>query len=276
MIDRTHALPVVRQCHLLALSRSTVYSQPQPVSEAALALMRRIDALHLDYPFAGARMLRDLLRREGHTIGRKRVRTLMTRMGIEAVYRKPNTSQRHMAHEVYPYLLRNLTITRPNHVWAADITYIPMRRGFVYLFAVLDWASRRVLAWRLSNTLTTDFCMEAVQEAITRYGTPDIFNTDQGCQFTSLEFTGLLKDHGIQISMDGKGCWRDNVFVERLWKSIKYEEVYLHAYETVGAAHQGLERYLTFYNQTRPHQALDGHTPDGVYVDNLPARRTAA
>ena len=276
MIDRTHALPVVRQCHILALSRSTVYSQPQPVSEAALALMRRIDALHLDYPFAGARMLRDLLRREGHTIGRKRVRTLMTRMGIEAVYRKPHTSQRHLAHAVYPYLLRNLTITRPNHVWAADITYIPMRRGVVYLFAVLDWASRRVLAWRLSNTLTTDFCLEAVQEAITRYGTPDIFNTDQGCQFTSLEFTGLLKDQGIQISMDGKGCWRDNVFVERLWKSIKYEEVYLHAYETVRAAHQGLERYLTFYNQIRPHRALDGHTPNGVYVDNLPPRLTAA
>ena len=276
MIDRTHALPVVRQCHILALSRSTVYSQPQPVSEAALALMRRIDALHLDYPFAGARMLRDLLRREGHAIGRKRVRTLMTRMGIEAVYRKPHTSQRHLAHAVYPYLLRNLTITRPNHVWAADITYIPMRRGFVYLFAVLDWASRRVLAWRLSNTLTTDFCLEAVQEAITRYGTPDIFNTDQGCQFTSLEFTGLLKDQGIQISMDGKGCWRDNVFVERLWKSIKYEEVYLHAYETVRAAHQGLERYLTFYNQIRPHRALDGHTPNGVYVDNLPPRLTAA
>ena len=276
MIDRTHALPVVRQCHILALSRSTVYSQPQPVSEAALALMRRIDALHLDYPFAGARMLRDLLRREGHAIGRKRVRTLMTRMGIEAVYRKPHTSQRHLAHAVYPYLLRNLTITRPNHVWAADITYIPMRRGVVYLFAVLDWASRRVLAWRLSNTLTTDFCLEAVQEAITRYGTPDIFNTDQGCQFTSLEFTGLLKDQGIQISMDGKGCWRDNVFVERLWKSIKYEEVYLHAYETVRAAHQGLERYLTFYNQIRPHRALDGHTPNGVYVDNLPPRLTAA
>ena len=177
---------------------------------------------------------------------------------------------------MYPYLLRHLEITRPNHVWAADITYIPMQRGFVYLCAVMDWSSRRVLAWRLSNTLTTDFCMEAVQEAITRYGKPDIFNTDQGCQFTSLEFTGLLKDQGIQISMDGKGCWRDNVFVERLWKSIKYEEVYLHAYETVSAAQQGLERYVTFYNQTRPHRALDGHTPDGVYFDNLPARRTAA
>ena len=276
MIDRTHALPVVRQCHILALSRSTAYYQPQPVSDADLALMRRIDELHLAHPFAGARMLRDLLRRKGYPIGRKRVRTLMTRMGINAVYRKPQTSQRHPAHRVYPYLLRHLEITRSNHVWAADITYIPMQRGFVYLFAVLDWASRRVLAWRLSNTLTTDFCLDAVQEAITQYGTPTILNTDQGCQFTSLEFTGLLKDHGIQISMDGKGCWRDNVFVERLWRSIKYEEVYLHAYESVSAAQQGLERYLTFYNQTRPHRALDGRTPDGVYADNLPARRTAA
>ena len=276
MIDRTHALPIVRQCHLLALARSTAYYQPQPVSDPDLALMRRIDALHLDYPFAGARMLRDLLRRESHTIGRKRVCTLMTRMGIESVYRKPHTSQRHPAHTVYPSLLRHLEITRSNHVWAADITYIPMRRGFVYLFAVLDWASRRVLAWRLSNTLTTDFCLEAVQEAITRYGTPDIFNTDQGSQFTSLEFTGLLKAHGMAISMDGQGCWRDNVLVERLWKSIKYEEVSLHAYETVSAAQQGLERDLPFYTQIRPHQALDGHTPNGVYVDNLPTRLTAA
>jgi putative transposase len=172
--------------------------------------------------------------------------------------------------------LRDLTISRPNHVWAADITYIPMARGFVYLFAVLDWASRRVLAWRLSNTLTTDFCLDAVQDAVGRYGPPEIFNTDQGCPFTSQEFTGLLTHHGIQISMDGTGCWRDNVFVERLWRSIKYEEVYVHAYETVSAAHQGLERYLTFYNQTRPHQALDGKTPDQVYSDNLTARLTAA
>ena len=276
MITRTHALPVVRQCQILKVSRSTAYYQPTPVSATELALMRRIDELHLAHPFAGARMLRDLLRQEGHPIGRKRVRTLMTRMGIEAVYRKPYTSQRHPAHTVHPYLLRHLEIMRPNHVWAADLTYIPMKRGFVYLFAVLDWASRRVLAWRLSNTLTTDFCREAVQEALTSYGTPEIFNTDQGCQFTSLEFTGLLKEHGLQISMDGTGCWRDNVFVERLWKSIKYEEVYLHAYETVSAAQQGLARYLTFYNQTRPHRALDGHTPDGVYFDNLPARRTAA
>jgi len=276
MITPTHALSIVRQCQILELSRSTAYYQPTPVSAADLVLMRRIDELHLDHPFAGARMLRDLLRRAGHSIGRRYVSTLMTRMGITAVYRKPRTSARHLAHPVYPYLLRNVEITRPNHVWAADITYIPMRRGFVYLCVVLDWASRRVLAWRLSNTLTTDFCIEAVQEAITRAGVPEIFNTDQGCQFTSLEFTGLLKAHGIQISMDGTGCWRDNVFVERLWKSIKYEEVYLHAYETVGAAQQGLERYLTFYNQARPHRALDGRAPDGVYFDNLPTRLTAA
>jgi len=246
MINRTHALPVVRQCQLLELSRSTAYYQPPPVSAADLALMRRIDELHLNHPFAGARMLRHLLRREGHLIGLRHVSTLMTCMSIEAVYCKPHTSQRHPAHKVYPYLLRQLEITRPNHVWAADITYIPMQRGFVYLFAVLDWASRRVLAWRLSNTLTTDFCTAAVQEAVTNSGAPTIFNTDQGCQFTSLEFTGILKAHGIQISMNGTGCWRDSVFVERLWKSIKYEEVYLHAYETVGAAQQGLERYLTF------------------------------
>jgi putative transposase len=276
MIDRTPALPVVRQGQLLKLARSTTYDQPTPVSEAELALMRRIDALHLAHPFAGARMLRDLLQRDGHAIGRRHVATLMRRMGIEAVYRKPHTSQRHHAHNVYPYLLRDLEISRPNHVWAADITYIPMARGFVYLFAVLDWASRRVLAWRLSNALTTDFCLDAVQDAVGRYGPPEIFNTDQGCPFTSLEFTGLLTHHGIQISMDGKGCWRDNVFVERLWKSIKYEEVSLYADETVSAAHQGLERYLTFYNQTRPHRALDGKTPDQVYYDNLPARLTAA
>ena len=276
MIDRTHPLPVRWQCQLLKLARSTAYYHPTPISETTLALMRRIDALHLQYPFAGARMLRDLLRHEGHAIGRRRMATLMRRMGLEAVYRKPQLSRRHPGHRIYPYLLRDLTISRPNHVWAADITYIPMARGFVYLFAVLDWASRRVLAWRLSNTLTTDFCLDAVQEAVIRYGTPEIFNTDQGCQFTSQEFTELLTHHGIQISMDGKGCWRDNVLVERLWKSLKYEEVYLHAYETVGAAHQGLERYLMFYNQTRPHQALDGQTPDQVYYENRTTQQTAA
>ncbi len=277
MIDRTHPLPVRRQCQLLKLARSTAYYQPTPVSEATLVLMRRIDELHLQYPFAGARMLRDLLRQEGRAIGRRHVATLMRRMGIEALYRKPSLSRRQPGHQIYPYLLRDLTISRPNHVWAADITYIPMRRGFLYLFAVLDWASRRVLAWRLSNTLTTDFCLDAVQEAVVRYGTPELFNTDQGCQFTSHEFTELLTHHGIQRSMDGKGCWHDNVLGERLWKSIKYEEVYLHAYETAGAAHQGVAHYLTFYyNETRPHQALDGQTPDQVYYEHLTTRQTAA
>jgi putative transposase len=276
MIDRTHPLPVVRQCQLLQLARSTAYYQPRSVSDTTLALMRRIDELHLQYPFAGARMLRDLLRQEGHAIGRRQVATLMRRMGITAIYRMPRTTQRHPAHRIYPYLLRQLTIARPNHVWAADITYIPMKRGFVYLCAILDWASRRVLAWRLSNTLTTDFCLEAVQEAMAQFGRPEIFNTDQGCQFTSHEFTELLHDHGIQISMDGTGRWRDNVFVERLWRSLKYEEVYLHAYETVRNAQEGVARYITFYNKIRPHRALDGRTPDRVYCDDLPARPTAA
>ncbi|HEV2425350.1 MAG TPA: IS3 family transposase [Terriglobia bacterium] len=265
MIDRTHELPVTRQCRLLELSRSTVYYVPRPVSPADLALMRRIDELHLDYPFAGSRMLRDLLKWEGHAVGRRHVARLMKRMGIEALYRRRDTSRRHPAHPVYPYLLRDLTIERPNQVWAADITYIPMRRGFVYLMAVMDWVSRRVLAWRLSNTLTTDFCLDAVREAIARYGRPAIFNTDQGCQFTSGEFTGLLQAYGIAISMDGKGCWRDNVFVERLWKSIKYEEVYLKAYDSVGEAKANLEAYLRFYNTRRPHRALDGQSPDAVY-----------
>ena len=274
MIDHTHALPVVRQCQLLKLARSTAYYQPRSVSDTVLALMRRLDELHLQHPFAGARMLRDLLRREGYGVGRRQVATLMRRMGITAIYRMPRTSQRHPTHRIYPYLLRELTITRPNHVWAADITYIPMRRGFLYLFAILDWASRRVLAWRLSNTLTTDFCVEAVREAISQYGRPEIFNTDQGCQFTSQEFTGLLKDHDIQISMDGTGRWRDNVFVERLWRSLKYEEVYLQAYETVYDAQEGLAQYLTFYNQVRPHRALEGRTPEDIY--NLPTGHVAA
>lgn len=276
MIDRTHELPVARQCQILSLARSTAYYRPQDANAADLALMRRIDELHLEHPFAGSRMLRDMLKHEGHAIGRKHVATLMKKMGIEALYKKPNTSRRHPAHPVYPYLLRNLEVHRPNQVFAADITYIPMKRGFVYLFAVMDWASRRVLSWRLSNTLTTDFCIEAAQEAIQRYGKPEIFNTDQGSQFTSLEFTQLLKDHGIAISMDGKGCWRDNVFVERLWKSIKYEEVYLRAYETVSAAKSGIGRYLAFYNSRRPHSALVGDTPDAFYYRNLPTLEKAA
>jgi putative transposase len=276
MIDRTHNLPVARQCQILSLARSTAYYQPQEISEADLVLMRRIDDLHLEYPFAGSRMLRDILRRVGYSIGRKHVGTLMKKVGIEALYKKPNTSRSHPEHEVYPYLLRNMEINRANHVWAADISYIPMKRGFVYLFAVMDWASRRVLSWRLSNTLTTDFCIEAMQEAMHRHGTPEIFNTDQGSQFTSTEFTQLLKANGIAISMDGRGQWRDNVFVERLWKSIKYEEVYLHAYETMGAAKSGIGRYLDFYNSHRPHSALDGNTPDAFYFQHLSALKQAA
>jgi len=275
MIDRSDKLPVVRQCELLNLSRSSVYYVHQPVSESDLALMRRIDELHLKHPFAGARMLRDLLGQDGVKVGRRHVSTLMKKMGIEALYRRPNTSRKHPQNPIFPYLLRGLEITRPNHVWAMDITYIPMRKGFVYLAAVLDWATRRVLSWRLSNSLTTDFCIEAVEEALQRYGKPEIFNTDQGSQFTSQEFVGLIQGHGIQVSMDGKGRWVDNVFVERLWKSVKYEEVYLHAYDSVSQAREGLQRYFTFYNERRPHSSLDGKTPDSVYFNSLPIQQAA-
>jgi putative transposase len=225
MIERGHELPVARQAKLLKLSRSSVYYQPRPVSPADLAVMRRIDELHLDYPFAGSRMLRDLLRGEAIAIGRQRVATMMKRMGIAALYRCPNTSKPAPGHNVYPYLLRGLAIVRPNQVWAMDITYIPMARGFVYLTAVVDWFSRRVLAWRVSITMEVEFCLEAVEEALARHGRPEIFNTDQGSQFTSQDFTALLLDNAIAISMDGRGAWRDNVFVERLWRSVKYEEV---------------------------------------------------
>ena len=237
--------------------------------------MRRIDELHLNFPFAGSRMLRDLLRLEGHSIGRKHVRTLMRKMDIEALYRKRNTRRRHPAHAIFPYLLRGLTIDRANQVWAMDVTYVPMKRGFVYLAAVIDWMTRRVLAWRLSNSLSAEFCIETLEEAIRRYGAPDIFNTDQGSQFTSADFIGLLQRHAIRISMDGKGCWRDNVFIERLWKTVKYEEIYLHAYESVQEARQSLTRYFGFYNQRRPHRALDGKTPDSVYLNFLPQSQAA-
>ena len=267
MIDREHALPITRQAQALGISRGSVYYLPKPVSAADLALMRRIDELHLELPFAGSRMLRDLLNQEGAAVGRKHVATLMRRMGIEALYRKPNTSRRRPGHTIYPYLLRALKIDRPNQVWAMDITYIPMARGFVYLAAVIDWYSRRVLAWRVSISMETDFCIEAVEEALARHGTPEIFNTDQGSQFTSKAFTGLLKAHGIAISMDGKGCWRDNVFIERLWKSVKYEEVYLKAYDSVSHARTSLGRYLDFYNRRRPHSSLDRLTPDQVYFN---------
>jgi putative transposase len=237
--------------------------------------MRRIDELHLEHPFAGSRMLRDLLRQEGFEVGRKHVATLMRKMGIEALYRRPNTSRRHPAHPIYPYLLRHLSVTQPNQVWAMDITYIPMARGFVYLAAVMDWYSRRVLAWRVSITMETDFCIEAVEEAIHRYGKPEIFNTDQGSQFTSAAFTGRLQEHGIRLSMDGQGCWRDNVFVERLWKSVKYEEVYLRAYASVSEAKAGLARYFAFYNTRRPHSSLDRLTPDQFYFRSLPQPQAA-
>ena len=265
MIDRGHDLPVARQAKALNLARSTVYYQPRPASVEDLALMRRIDELHLDYPFAGARMLRSLLRREGVFVGRRHVSTLMKRMGIEAIYRRPNTSKPAPGHKVYPYLLRGVAIERANYVWAMDISYIPMRRGFVYLAAVVDVASRRVLAHRVSITMEAEFCIEALQEALAKYGKPEIFNTDQGSQFTSLDFTSVLLDAKVSISMDGKGAWRDNVFVERLWRTIKYEEVYLKAYDSVSEARASIARYLAFYNHARPHSALDGRTPDEAY-----------
>ena len=270
MIDRTHPLPITRQAQIVNISRGSVYYESEPISDVDLKLMRRIDELHLELPFAGARMLRDLLRAEGVAVGRKHMTTLMRRMGITALYRKPNTSKRAPGHTIWPYLLRTLAITRSNHVWAMDITYIPMARGFVYLAAVIDWHSRRVLAWRLSISMDTAFCTEAVEEAIAKYGKPEIFNTDQGSQFTSSAFTGLLLEHGIRLSMDGKGCWRDNVFIERVWRSIKYEEVYLHAYETVSAAREGIGRYINFYNTRRPHSSHQGRTPDVVYFASLP------
>jgi putative transposase len=275
MISPEHPLPVTRQCQLLALPRSSVYYTPQPVRAGALVLMRQIDELHLEYPFAGSRMLRDLLRLRGVVVGRKHVATLMRRMGIEALYRHPRTTQPHPGHRVFPYLLREIEILRPNQVWAMDITYVPMRHGFLYLVAVLDWATRRVLAWRLSNTLTTDCCLEALAAAIQAHGCPGILNTDQGSQFTSMAFVDLVRQHGIQFSMDGKGAWRDNLFVERLWKSVKYEEVYLHAYDSVAEAQRGLAAYFTFYNAGRPHSALDGRTPDMVYFGVQPQQRAA-
>ena len=276
MIDRNHRLPVSRQCQVLSLPRSTAYYQPVPVSVEELALMRRIDELHLEIPSAGSRTLRTFLRKDGHRLGRQRVRRLMRKMGLEAIYRKPNLSRRHAAHPIYPYLLRHLRIDRPNQVWATDITYIPMRRGFVYLVAIMDWYSRRVLAWRLSNTLSTDFCVEALEEAIARYGKPEIFNTDQGSQFTSAEFTDVLKARDIRISMDGKGCWRDNVFIERLWRTVKYEEVYLKAYDTVSAAKASLGTFFEYYNRRRPHQSLDDETPDAIYFAGLPEKGRVA
>jgi putative transposase len=267
MIDRFHELPLSGQAKALGISRGSVYYLARPASDADLALMRRIDELHLEHPFAGSRMLRDMLRAEGRDVGRLHVATLMEKMGVEAIYRRPNTSKPAPGHRIYPYLLRNLAVTRPNQVWATDITYVPMAKGFVYLVAIVDWFSRRVLAWRLSITLSADFCVEALEEALARHGKPEIVNTDQGSQFTSADFIKVLKDAEIAISMDGRGAWRDNVFVERLWRAIKYEEIYLRAYGSVTEARASIGRYLGFYNGTRPHSSLGGRTPDQAYTN---------
>ncbi|CAN7778119.1 IS3 family transposase [Variovorax sp. LjRoot290] len=276
MIDRDADLSIKRQALLLGISRGSVYYHPEPIAESELALMRRIDELHLEHPFAGSRMLRDLLGLLGIEVGRRHVGTLMRRMGIQALYRKPNTSKRHPAHPVFPYALRGLAVERANQVWALDITYIPMARGWVYLVAVLDWRSRRVLAHRVSITMEADFCVEALRDAAARWGAPEIVNTDQGSQFSSAEFIAEVQRIGARQSMDGKGCWRDNVFVERLWRSVKYEDVYLKAYDGVSAARLSLAAYFEFYNARRPHQSHDGRTPDMVYFATLPAMKEAA
>ncbi len=267
MTDRGHKLSLTRQAALLGISRGSLYYVPRLPSEDDLRLMRRIDELHMDFQFAGSRMMKGLLRQECFTAGRLHVATLMKTMGIKALYRRPNTSKPAPGHKIYPYLLRKLAVSHPNQVWAMDITYVPMARGFGYLTAVVDWFSRKVLAWRLSVTLETGPCLEAPDEAIARYVTPEIMNTDQGSQFTSIDFTKALKDAGIRISMDGKGAWRDNVFVERLRRTIKYEEVYLRAYDSVSEAQKSLARYLTFYNMGRPHSSLDGQTTSSAYLN---------
>lgn len=276
MIDRSHELPLAGQAKALGISRSSVYYLARATSDFDLALMRRIDELHLEHPFAGSRMLRDMLRAEGRDVGRLHVATLMKKMGVEAIYRRPNTSKPGPGHKIYPYLLRNLAVTRPNQVWATDITYVPMSKGFVYLVAIVDWFSRRVLAWRLSITLSADFCVEALEEALARHGKPEIFNTDQGSQFTSADFIKVLKNAEIAISMDGRGAWRDNVFVERLWRTIKYEEIYLRAYGSVTEARASIGRYLGFYNGTRPHSSLGGRTPDQAYTNRATPIAAAA
>jgi putative transposase len=271
MIGRTHQLCISRQAQLLGISRGSVYYQPKEVREEDLVLMRKLDELHLEYPFMGARMLRDQLNRMGFTVGRKRVSTLMKKMGIEALYQKPKTSKKHPGHAVYPYLLRGRIIDRANQVWALDTTYIPMAKGYVYLTAVVDWASRKVLAAQIAITLEAAHAVEVLQKAFNRYGRPEIVNTDQGSQFTAYVFVETVKAHGCQLSMDGRGAWRDNIFVERLWKTIKYERVYLYAYDSVGEARTSIMDYLVWYNQARPHSKLNKMTPDEAYEMKLPA-----
>jgi putative transposase len=276
MIDRGATLPVTRQAELLDLSRASVYYTPRPLSDRDLGLMRRIDELHLELPFYGSRKLTRELQKEGHAVGRRHVVTLMRHMGIEVIYRKPRTSIPAREAAIRPYLLGNLSIERPNQVWASDITYLPMAHGFMYLVAILDVASRKVLAFRLSNTLTADFCVGALEEALARFGKPEIFNTDQGAQFTSVEWLKVLDDAGVAVSMDGKGRWIDNVFIERLWRSVKYEEVYLHGYTNGIEARTGLTRYFSFYNARRSHQTLEYRTPDDVYFAALAASTSKA
>lgn len=276
MIDKKDKLSVSRQCEILELSRSGFYYTPVPVSAKDMELMRQIDEIHLAYPFYGNRKIRDELFDKGYDIGRDRVRRLMRRMGIEALYVKPRLSLAHPGHVKYPYLLRGLEITRANHVWASDITYIPMAKGYCYLVAIMDWASRKVLSWRLSNTLDSSFCTDALEEAIIKYGCPDIFNTDQGSQFTSEAFTNILRSNGIAVSMDGKGRWMDNVFIERLWKSVKYEDIYLKAYASMVELKKGLASYFKFYNEKRWHNSFDRKTPAMVYFETLSQNQAAA
>jgi len=264
-----HELPKTRRCALLEVARSSAYYRPEPVSAADLALMRHIDEIHLRWPFYGSRRLRDELQERGHTVNRKRIQRLMRQMGLRTLYPRRRTSQPGKGHRIYPYLLRGLPIVRANQVWGTDITYVPMAKGFMYLAAIMDWHTRRVLSWRVSNTLDTDFCIDALEEALQRFGAPQIFNTDQGSQFTCEAFTDVLKAHGIAISMDGKGRWVDNVFVERLWRSVKYEDIYLRAYETPAELRAGLGRYFEFYNSRRGHSALDRRTPDAVYFEQV-------
>jgi putative transposase len=276
-VEKDHPqLSVRRQCRLLLLSRSSLYYTPVGESTENLALMRVIDEQFLQTPWYGSRQMARWLQRQGHTAGRHRARRLMRKMGLTPIYQAPRTSQPHPEHKIYPYLLRDLTIERPNHVWCADITYIPMRRGFLYLVAIMDWATRKVLAWRLSNTMDVGFCLEALDEAMARYGRPEIFNTDQGSQFTSLDFTEKLKDAEIKVSMDGRGRWIDNRFIERLWRSLKYECVYLNAFETGSEARRGIGRWIKYYNGDRPHSSHNGLTPNEAYETSWKGEKLAA
>ena len=275
IVDKLHKIPITRQCQILELNRSSFYYRAKEVSESDLRLMRQIDEFHTDRPFYGSRRIRDWFEDQGLVVNRKRIQRLMRLMGIQALFPKKKTSRPGKGHKVYPYLLRGLEINRSNQVWAADITYIPMAKGFLYLVAIMDWYSRKILSWRLSNTIDDYFCVEALEEALRLYGKPEIFNTDQGAQFTSDDFTDILKEHDITISMDGKGRWMDNVFIERLWRSLKYEDVYLKAYESVAQAKESIRNWFNLYNEERRHQSLQRKTPDAVYYHGLLMKNAA-